>query len=74
LPSLLSSAGWWLSVLREFVAVCARFGRMVASGGPAATSEATTFDVRLRDVVARVAHITSTPRAFEVMYSPDERE
>jgi hypothetical protein len=37
--------GWWLSVLREIVAVCARFGRMVASVAPAATSDATAYVV-----------------------------
>src|SRR5215207_7274098 len=36
-------------VLREIVAVCARFGRMVASGALAATSEATAFVVQPRD-------------------------
>jgi hypothetical protein len=42
----------WLSVLREIVAVCARFGRMVASGDPAATSKATALVMRAYDVVA----------------------
>ena len=50
-----SSAGWWLSVLREIVAVCARFGRMVASVDPAVTSAATACVVRSRDVAARTA-------------------
>src|SRR5215217_5667927 len=53
-------AGWWLSVLREIVAVCARFGRMVASGDPAATSEATEFVVRPCDV--RVRDACTDPR------------
>src|SRR5215218_2703868 len=54
-------------VLREIVAVSARFGRMVASGDLAATSEATAFVVQPRDKLhARRVSILSRTRVVRV--------